>query len=731
MLLAPGSTLEEQDRSKALQVERISAFASAALQAGAEDTELLTGPQSHPLSGQQTGTEYLVHNTSFISPGRTGKLLNHWGGPTIKREYLDDLKWNYLLEEKQVPYVGDRRWLSELAPGHPLYSNILAVFANARDGHEHGDLGQSVDGQRLWQPPVTKPAAYDSLSDAQQKQAMRARGFYEALSDALPVDRQVEDMRENVCLAQQKDFDVKELPDASIIITFVNEPLSTLLRTVHSVLNNSPSPLLREIILVDDHSNFADDVPGGPLYTYIQYLPKVKLMRLPERRGIVKARLAGARAAQGQVLVVLDSHIEVNPGWLEPQLHRIAESPQSLVFPQILGLSPTTFEQKSNSGIGCHVTWRWSVVEQSALTGAVTDTSPVASPSMAGGLFAISREFFWELGGYDEGFIAWGAENVEMAFRVWMCGGRVECTPCSKTYHIYRKGSTGYQNPVGALWTNRMRTARVWMDEYFQVAEKLIAVSANAPHSHSYGNLNDMLKLKKRLACKSFRWYLENVDPTHDLQQLDDVLGLGRFGRSYQIEPTILVRNTTNDQRPGRGTSKREESLCLDLNGSKTPPSPVKSYRCHSPTQYSGNQGFFIVKDDQRIRLMSNDKRCIAFDYNEKLVITQCNDKTSVNWQIDLLDMQNLPEWLRTLDESSIASTPVRRLAPTAVRTDSVKQWIKAKWKNDKCLTIYKDLPQLTPCDQEDAILWVDKFTPNKDFQLPQIVSSRLRGGNT
>ncbi|KAI9534334.1 Polypeptide N-acetylgalactosaminyltransferase 17, partial [Dissostichus eleginoides] len=47
----------------------------------------------------------------------------------------------------------------------------------------------------------------------------------------------------------------EDLPQISVVFIFVNEALSVILRSVHSVVNHTPAHVLKEIILVDDNSD--------------------------------------------------------------------------------------------------------------------------------------------------------------------------------------------------------------------------------------------------------------------------------------------------------------------------------------------------------------------------------------------------------------------------------------------------------------------------------------------
>jgi polypeptide N-acetylgalactosaminyltransferase len=109
----------------------------------------------------------------------------------------------------------------------------------------------------------------------------------------------------------------------SIVFVFFNEPLSPLLRSITSVLDRTPASLLKEIILVDDGSTA--EWTQGPLEDQLQLYPKIVLRRMPARQGLMATRTEGARIASAEIVVFLDSHIEVRSRSLKyPHEHLLA-----------------------------------------------------------------------------------------------------------------------------------------------------------------------------------------------------------------------------------------------------------------------------------------------------------------------------------------------------------------------------------------------------------------------
>lgn len=396
--------------------------------------------------------------------------------------------------------TGDNSTAVGKAGVHKVLS--LDMTQAPRDANAVGQFGQA--------------AHVSSSEDREVRRRWNEGHFNVFLSEKIPIDRAIPDTRPDTC-AQNLVHD--DLPTTSVIFCFVDEVWSTLLRSVHSVLNRTPPNLLAEIILVDDFST--KDNLKGPLDKYMSQFPKVRIIRLKERQGLIRARLAGAAVAKGDVLTFLDSHIECNVGWLEPLLERIYVDRKKVPCPviEVISDKDMSYMLVDNFQRGIFkwpLVFGWSPLPDEYIRKHnMTISDPIRCPVMAGGLFSIDKKYFYELGAYDPGLDVWGGENMEISFKIWMCGGEIEIIPCSRVGHIFR-GQNPYKFPKDRQKTverNLARVAEVWLDEYKDLFYGHGYIHLLDKKVSNIGNLTQQIELRKRLQCKSFKWYLDNVYP--------------------------------------------------------------------------------------------------------------------------------------------------------------------------------------------------------------------------
>ncbi|XP_026321699.1 polypeptide N-acetylgalactosaminyltransferase 5 isoform X2 [Hyposmocoma kahamanoa] len=505
----------------------------------------------------------------------------------IKRE-INDEDTNLEENELEQDVIGDNGLIFSPYPKSKLKSWKPAPPVTPKSKDLPGEKGKAVNI-----PAEQEKVMLDKFQENQ---------FNLMASDLISLNRSLADVRFEKCKTK-KYPDL--LPTTSVVIVFHNEAWSTLIRTIWSTINRSPAPLLKEIILVDDASE--KEHLGQKLEDYIKTLPvSTRLFRTETRSGLIRARLLGAKHVKGDVITFLDAHCECTEGWLEPLLARIVEDRTTVVCPIIDVISDTTFEYIQASdmtwgGFNWKLNFRWYRVPEREMTRRGGDrTAPLRTPTMAGGLFAIDREYFYKIGSYDEGMDIWGGENLEMSFRVWMCGGTLEIAPCSHVGHVFRK-TTPYSFPGGTgrvVNHNNARLAEVWLDEWKLFYYNINPGALNVP----LGDVTERKALRERLKCKSFRWYLENIYPESQMPLEYYYLG--------------EIRNA-------------ETSNCLDTLGGKAG-QPLGMGYCHG---MGGNQVFAYTK---RKQIMSDDNCLDAANPRGPVKLIRCHGmRGNQEWTYD------------------------------------------------------------------------------------------------
>lgn len=217
-------------------------------------------------------------------------------------------------------------------------------------------------------------------------------------------------------------FNISNFPTMSVIITIQNERSGMLAFSIHSILARTPPEILKEIIIVDDNGMRLPEERSSidpDEWKHLETLsPKVRIIHHQEKQGCAGSRLTGARNATGEVLFFGDSHIEMYTStWAQHLMLPILENPRTLSMQSLHILDD--LEGFNRKPVGMHNSY--GTIDRKFIFGYQTGRFGKEFPTTRlpyefafapGSLFAVRREEFWRLGGYDTGLGVWGGENT-------------------------------------------------------------------------------------------------------------------------------------------------------------------------------------------------------------------------------------------------------------------------------------------------------------------------------
>lgn len=205
-------------------------------------------------------------------------------------------------------------------------------------------------------------------------------------------------------------------PEITVVIPTHNGGW-VLRRTVEALRCQDAAPERFEIIIVDDGST--DGSADGLEETRGPVLARVLRQA---NRGRAAARNLGAAEARGRVLLFLDSDVWAAPGLVSAHLahhsggDRLGVQGRSLTHPDSL----TTVFMRAT-----HLLPDLTVRNRN-------DLSPLHVITRN---FSVTKEAFHLVGGFDEGFVGYGWEDIDLGIRLRDAGVPLRYEPTALAYH--------------------------------------------------------------------------------------------------------------------------------------------------------------------------------------------------------------------------------------------------------------------------------------------------------
>lgn len=456
--------------------------------------------------------------TGFVVEGN--KIGRNLGFPTANIEIKDPYKLNlpegiYAAKvgaHQAALYIGNRPTLS--SDGKRVIEVNLLNF--------EGDLyGQMLYVEVL--DFIRPDKKLDSLEALKAQISTDKAEIERRLAGLMAQNLQSENQKETPSATEYPLAKIQEHTTGIAVVILNYNTRRHLEQFLPSVVANSVGA---RIVVADNGS------PDDSVAFLQQHYPDLELIDLQQNWGFAEGYNRALQQVKAEIYVILNSDVEVAPGWLEPVLKAMKNDPSIAVAqPKILAwkadreriLSPAIahpFEYAGASG-GWIDQLGYPFCRGRIFSQREEDHGQYDAPQQcfwaSGAAFFIRAELYHKFGGFDGDYFAHN-EEIDLCWRLKKAGYSIWCIPESVVWHLGggtleyenpRKVFLNFRNSLYSLLKNESWTKLLWLlparflldglaGARFLVKKQYRAIWAIVrAHFSFYSNFGNMLEKRK------------------------------------------------------------------------------------------------------------------------------------------------------------------------------------------------------------------------------------------